>query len=49
MGILTTYAAYRYGKHRAEREYMLEICDHCGHTREEHDDPDGACLCPVQN
>ena len=51
MGILTTYAIYKYGKNKAERrrdeelEEQNEICDLCGYTRAQHSQDDKA-LCP---
>jgi len=46
MGIISLYAAYKYGQRKAERKYMEEICDNCGYAREDHIDPEDACLCP---
>lgn len=56
MGILTTYAIYKYGKRRqrisAERERDLDpafdVCDQCAHYRYEHG-PAPSFDCPEQN
>lgn len=40
MGILTTYAIYKYGKRKAERsedeELLSEVCTNCGYERRDH-------------
>lgn len=51
MGILTTYAIYKYAKNKSERrqaeelEEQNEVCDLCGYTRAQHSQDDKA-LCP---
>jgi hypothetical protein len=47
MGILSAYAIYKYGKSRAKKEHMEEVCNNCGFKRKHHEDPDGAAACPV--
>lgn len=48
MGILTTYAIYRYGKKKAEKARAqeeadaLEICTNCGWEKYRHS-PSGDC------
>lgn len=36
MGILTAYAAYRYGRRRQSRKHDRDYCDHCGFHVDEH-------------
>lgn len=52
MGILTTYAIYKYGKSKAEKRCAESeqeqnlICDHCGYKLHQHSD-DGNQSCPT--
>lgn len=36
MGILTAYAAYRYGRRRQSRRHDLNHCDRCGFHVDDH-------------
>jgi DNA-directed RNA polymerase subunit RPC12/RpoP len=51
MGILTTYAIYKYGKNKAEKRQQLTneqleiVCDNCGYKLRQHSD-DGNLSCP---
>ena len=50
MGLLSTYAIYKYGKSKAEKrrrlaeEQMDIVCDNCGYRLRQHaDDRDQSC------
>jgi hypothetical protein len=53
MGIISTYAIYKYAKNRAEKkakeeiDFLDDVCDTCHYERRDHIDPYGVCLCPV--
>lgn len=54
MGIISTYAIYKYAKNRAEKkasqekvDFLDDVCDNCNYERRDHIDPYGVCLCPV--
>ena len=52
MGILTTYAIYKYGKNKAEKRQQLTngqleiVCDNCGYKLHQHADDDDQMSCP---